>query len=73
MLGEKFREWLLHLPKTLWELGSSNLPATEVFAAYCPLGKPLISLSIVQTILRVLLRLVQRRSIFLTAEVCLCS
>lgn len=27
---QKLTEWLLHLPKTLWELGASNLPATEV-------------------------------------------
>ncbi|TCD61311.1 hypothetical protein EIP91_008639 [Steccherinum ochraceum] len=42
----KFREWLLHLPKTLWELGANNLPLTE-------------------TILRLLLRLTQRKSILL--------
>lgn len=49
VLEQKFTQWLLHLPKTLWELGSSNLPATE-------------------TILRVLLRLAQRRSFILNAE-----
>ncbi|KAL0951086.1 hypothetical protein HGRIS_007824 [Hohenbuehelia grisea] len=26
--------WLSHLPKTLWELGSSNLPATEVILRF---------------------------------------
>lgn len=30
VLAQKLRDWLLHLPKTLWELGASNLPATEV-------------------------------------------
>lgn len=27
---EKFEEWILHLPKVLWELGSNNLFTTEV-------------------------------------------
>lgn len=27
---EKLDAWLLHLPQVLWELGDSNLPATEV-------------------------------------------
>jgi len=27
---DKFEEWVKHLPKTLWELGASNLEATEV-------------------------------------------
>ncbi|KAF8807480.1 hypothetical protein BYT27DRAFT_7165165 [Phlegmacium glaucopus] len=27
---EKFDAWLLHLPQVLWELGDSNLPATEM-------------------------------------------
>ena len=27
---EKLDAWLLHLPQVLWELGNSNLPATEV-------------------------------------------
>ncbi|CDO73234.1 hypothetical protein BN946_scf185007.g289 [Trametes cinnabarina] len=39
----KLQEWIMHLPKTLWELGGSHLPTTE-------------------TIVRVLLRLSQRRS-----------
>lgn len=26
----KLEEWIAHLPQTLWELSSSNLPATEV-------------------------------------------
>ncbi|KAK7694838.1 hypothetical protein QCA50_002026 [Cerrena zonata] len=28
--GENLGEWLLHLPKTLWELGSNNQASTEV-------------------------------------------
>jgi pre-rRNA-processing protein IPI1 len=27
---EKLDVWLLHLPQVLWEIGNSNLPATEV-------------------------------------------
>jgi pre-rRNA-processing protein IPI1 len=26
----KLEEWIMHLPQTLWEIGSSNLPITEV-------------------------------------------
>ncbi|KAF8349995.1 hypothetical protein F5887DRAFT_1059217 [Amanita rubescens] len=29
-IDEKFKEWLLHLPQCLWELGAVNLPMTEV-------------------------------------------
>ena len=29
-LKEKLDTWLLHLPQVLWELGNSNLFATEV-------------------------------------------
>lgn len=28
--AKKLVEWLVHLPKTLWELASNNLPASEV-------------------------------------------
>ncbi len=28
--AEKLGDWLLHLPRTLWELGASNIPASEV-------------------------------------------
>jgi len=28
--GKALEEWIAHLPQTLWELGSNNLPATEV-------------------------------------------
>jgi len=27
---EKFREWILHLPKTLWEIGPHNLATSEI-------------------------------------------
>ncbi|EKM61169.1 uncharacterized protein PHACADRAFT_247608 [Phanerochaete carnosa HHB-10118-sp] len=50
VLVQRLREWLLHLPKTLWELGSSNPSATE-------------------TILRVILRLHQRRTQVADSEV----
>ncbi|KAF9822049.1 hypothetical protein IEO21_00043 [Rhodonia placenta] len=43
------QEWLLHLPKTLWELGGASLPTTEA-------------------ILRLLLRLTQRKSPLLPDE-----
>ncbi|KAF5313979.1 hypothetical protein D9611_006871 [Ephemerocybe angulata] len=46
---ERFKAWLLHLPQVLWELGSSNLLATE-------------------TILRAILRVLQRRSRLLGEE-----
>jgi len=26
----KFQEWILHLPRTLWEIGAHNLAASEV-------------------------------------------
>ncbi|PCH33787.1 hypothetical protein WOLCODRAFT_135324 [Wolfiporia cocos MD-104 SS10] len=48
--AKKLEEWLLHLPKTVWELGVGSLPTTE-------------------TILRLLLRLFQRRSRLLRDEV----
>ena len=28
--AKKFEDWLVHLPKVLWELGSNNLSTTEV-------------------------------------------
>lgn len=31
---EKFGEWVVHLPKVLWELGSSNLSTTEVILRF---------------------------------------
>ncbi|KAG2118443.1 hypothetical protein DEU56DRAFT_142193 [Suillus clintonianus] len=46
---EKFQEWILHLPKTLWEIGHQNLAASE-------------------TIIRSLLRLLQRGSIMIKHE-----
>ncbi|CCM05152.1 uncharacterized protein FIBRA_07361 [Fibroporia radiculosa] len=48
--GDKMlTDWILHLPRTLWELGASHLPTSEI-------------------ILRVLLRLCQRRSPLLREE-----
>ncbi|KAG1783868.1 hypothetical protein EV702DRAFT_1055985 [Suillus placidus] len=46
---EKFQEWILHLPRTLWEIGPHNLAASE-------------------TVLRSLLRLLQRGSIMIKHE-----
>ncbi|KAL6304291.1 hypothetical protein BKA93DRAFT_733535 [Sparassis latifolia] len=46
---KKLEEWIVHLPRTLWELGAGNLATTE-------------------TILRFLLRLVQRKSCLLRRE-----
>ncbi|KAH8102453.1 hypothetical protein BXZ70DRAFT_1063256 [Cristinia sonorae] len=48
---QKFQEWLLHLPKILWEVGANNLPLSE-------------------TILRLLLRLSQRKSSLLDRPTC---
>ncbi|KIJ68364.1 hypothetical protein HYDPIDRAFT_36848 [Hydnomerulius pinastri MD-312] len=45
----KFREWALHLPKALWELGANNLAASE-------------------TVIRALLRLLQRGSSVIQRE-----
>jgi len=28
--GHRFEEWIVHLPKTLWEVGTSNLGTTQV-------------------------------------------
>lgn len=30
---QKFEEWIIDLPKTLWELGGTNPPCTEVVAS----------------------------------------
>ncbi|KAH0838365.1 hypothetical protein J3R83DRAFT_6645 [Lanmaoa asiatica] len=49
--GRKFQEWVTHLPKTLWEVGTNNLATT-------------------QTILGLLLRLLQRGSCVMQREVC---
>lgn len=46
---EKFQEWILHLPRTLWEIGPHNLAASE-------------------TVIRSLLRLLQRGSIMIKHE-----
>ncbi|KAG1757489.1 hypothetical protein EDB19DRAFT_1901008 [Suillus lakei] len=46
---EKFQEWILHLPRTLWEIGPHNLAASE-------------------TVIRSLLRLLQRDSIMIKHE-----
>ncbi|OJA10838.1 hypothetical protein AZE42_00252 [Rhizopogon vesiculosus] len=46
---EKIQEWILHLPRTLWEMGTHNLAASE-------------------TIMRSLLRLLQRGSIAIKHE-----
>ncbi|TDL28320.1 hypothetical protein BD410DRAFT_780804 [Rickenella mellea] len=32
--GSKLHEWLLHLPKTLWELKGSNTPTTEIILRF---------------------------------------
>jgi pre-rRNA-processing protein IPI1 len=34
-----FEEWIIHLPQTLWELGSNNLPAAEVRVLDFPLAE----------------------------------
>jgi len=31
---QKFEEWVIDLPKTLWELGSTNLPCSEVILRF---------------------------------------
>jgi len=31
---QKFEEWVIDLPKTLWELGSTNLPCAEVILRF---------------------------------------
>lgn len=31
---QKFEEWVIDLPKTLWELGGTNLPCTEVILRF---------------------------------------
>lgn len=31
---KKFEEWVVHLPRVLWELGSSNLSTTEVILRF---------------------------------------
>ncbi|KAG1826020.1 uncharacterized protein BJ212DRAFT_1317584 [Suillus subaureus] len=46
---KKFQEWILHLPRTLWEIGPHNLAASE-------------------TVIRSLLRLLQRGSIMIKHE-----
>ena len=43
-IEDKFEEWVKHLPKTLWELGASNLEATEVRAPSQPLEERKIRL-----------------------------
>jgi hypothetical protein len=58
-----FDDWIIQLPKVLWELGANNLTATEV-SACVEIGKQEDALQLLyaQVILRVLLRLAQRRS-----------
>ena len=76
----KFQEWLIHLPKILWELSADNLPLSEViFVSF--LGGARItfdtdipsvlssSLSPHQVIFRLLLRLSQRKSSLLDVSV----
>jgi pre-rRNA-processing protein IPI1 len=46
---EKFQKWILHLPRTLWEIGPHNLAASE-------------------TVIKSLLRLLQRGSIMIKHE-----
>jgi pre-rRNA-processing protein IPI1 len=67
--GRKFREWICHLPKTLWELGSNNLPATEVRLASFGLPFNHSEKHTSQTILRLLLRLKQRKSSLIDGDV----
>jgi pre-rRNA-processing protein IPI1 len=31
---QKIGQWVLHLPKTLWELGDTDIPCTEVVHAF---------------------------------------
>jgi len=42
----KLQEWILHLPKTLWELGASHLPTTETILRFllrlCQRGSALL-------------------------------
>ncbi|KAI9510266.1 hypothetical protein F5148DRAFT_1274880 [Russula earlei] len=32
---QKFEQWILHLPKTLWELGDTDISCTEIGAQLC--------------------------------------
>ena len=38
---QKFEEWVINLPKTLWELGGTNLPCTEVVPRLAVMISPL--------------------------------
>ena len=63
---DRFEEWAKHLPKTLWELGASNLETTEVHPrpdcfSLREEQRALIQ-AIAQVIARFLSRLFQRRA-----------
>ena len=62
---------MLQLPKTLWELGASNLPTTEVRSrvVLCAITHILMTALVPEVILRFLLRLRQRGSSLLRPEV----
>ena len=57
---EQIKEWLVQLPKVLWEVGSGDPVLTEVRIGALRRGFGQIVHS--QTVLRLLLRIVQRRS-----------
>jgi hypothetical protein len=57
---QKIEQWVLHLPKTLWELGDTDIPCTEVIHVLPHLLDRINHEP--QVILRFLLRLFQRGS-----------
>lgn len=59
---------MTHLPQPLWELGSSNLPVTEVNLPFTPSPR---GLTFFQIILRFLLRIVHRKSRLIHTKVAL--
>jgi hypothetical protein len=59
----KFRDFILHLPRVLWELGGTNLPTTEVNNQITPDVTERTELTVLfQIILLFLLRLFQRKT-----------
>ncbi|KAI6136704.1 hypothetical protein F5141DRAFT_1229076 [Pisolithus sp. B1] len=64
---EKWLQWILHLPRVLWELGDSNL-ATSVVCGLSERVFPMMDEPISQTLIQALLRLLQRGSFVVRHE-----
>lgn len=59
----------MHLPRTLWEIGTNNLATTQVSERW--LARVTVDPIELEAILGLLLRLLQRGSFVMQREVCL--